>query len=499
MARILLMIAFDLGTGNRCEARAEKSTERTREGSTVSALTVTNSLAPAAAESTSIVVFHSHRSERSRLRSVLKGQFTISDASNVDQLTQRLTKQPSLAFVEFLLPQSKGADLVRLVRERSPRTEVIVLSPVEAPSFAVAAVKAGAFGFITSKERPEEILTLAFEALDHREMSQVSGDGAGATGSRFTSSSVQAVYDKLTGLARTGKTYLIAGEIGTGRKSAARAVHRLAQCGGVMHFVDAAQPAREPLLAALKIVAVATKEDGATRPVHQNTLCVLNCERLSPQELVELGEIARQPVVVRLTNGSTITANYRVIAITTRSPDSDDGEQTESMMEGIFDEVVEMPPLRHRMEDLPALCTELAQRWAGKYGTRPKKLTADAIEVLSTYCWPGNILELSNLMERLALTCPTDTVDATQLPLEIHIGAWKRGITYREAMARLEREFLHRILEKVGGCRRRAAERLQLSYSTLKFRMRKVSPVTPVDKSGPGRAVSTTAGRRRRA
>ena len=62
-----------------------------------------------------------------------------------------------------------------------------------------------------------------------------------------------------------------------------------------------------------------------------------------------------------------------------------------------------------------------------------------------------------------------------QLPLEIHIGSWRRGLTYREAMMRLEREFLTRVLAKTGGCRRRAAERLQVSYSTLKYRLRKLA------------------------
>jgi two-component system, NtrC family, response regulator PilR len=422
-----------------------------------------------------LLLFHSNRKELARLEEILHDHFDVYSATTVQELTQALGRKPRVVIAELLLPLGKGVDLVRLVRHSAPQTELVVLSAIEAPSYAVAAAKAGAFGFLTGKDGPETILTGAYEAFEQAEANGQlphSVDDPPLAGS----GTLQDVLAAVPRIGKSARHVLILGELGTGRKSLARALHRHSPWAGAMHFVDCRDAARGPLLAKFNALGPASVQGDASLVLH-STLCLLNVELLPAQELTQLRALSSQPVYVQLSPGSSVPMQYRIIAVGTvrYQPEASSApEFAPFLAPPICAEPIEMPPLRCRLDDLPELCELFFAHWASRYGCPGKRLSADALEVMSTYGWPSNLLELSNLVERLTLLCPRRCIDAASLPLEIHIGGWRRGLTYRDAMERLERELLLRVLDKVGGCRRRAAERLQLSYSTLKFRLRKL-------------------------
>ncbi len=423
------------------------------------------------------IVFHTKRKERLRLRSILRDHFEVTEAHTVEELTRQLSKTPPrLVLAELLLPKSKGLDLIRLIRQRSVSGEVVVLSHLQDTSYVAAAIKAGAFGFLSASCDSDDILSMSYEALEQAEV------GAEATPASFgpmaptsKSSKMRGLLELLPSLGRNGTHVHIVGELGTGRKTGARVLHSARPNPGVMRFVDCAQGGRESIQSMLKIDGPCA-EGNAVHPPMSNTLCLLNFEQASRGQMASLDAITRGPVFVRLTNSSHVPVRFRVIAIT-RSHDHRDADESPELVgsELLDATVLELPALRQRMEDLPDLVTQMAERWGEKYGATPKVLSPDALEVLATYAWPGNMLELGNVIERLTLMCAAEVIDASMVPLEIHMSAWRRGLTYRKAMERLEREFLLRVLDRAGGCRQRATERLQLSYSTLKFRLRKVA------------------------
>ncbi len=430
------------------------------------------------------IIFHTKRKECLRLRSILKDHFKVTEVHNLEELTRQLSKTPPrLVLAELLLPKSKGLDLIRLIRQRSVSSEVVVLSHVQDPSYVAAAIKEGAFGFLPVTCDSDDILSISYEALEHAEVGQAAAPSPfGPIAPTSKSSRMRSVLELLPRLGRTGKHVHIAGELGTGRKTVARALHGSLPNPGVMRFVDCApgfgrggRQSIQPINSMLNIVGPCAEGDASHPPMH-NTVCLLNFEQLSRDQMTSFDDIARGPVLVRLTNSSRVPVCFRVIAITRLHQLRDAEEPPDLAGSALFDAtVLEMPPLRQRMEDLPELVTQMAERWGERYGVTPREFSTDALEALATYAWPGNILELGNVIERLTLTCTAEVVTASRIPLEIHMGAWRRGLTYRNAMERLEREFLLRVLDKAGGCRRRAAERLQLSYSTLKFRLRKVA------------------------
>jgi DNA-binding NtrC family response regulator len=155
---------------------------------------------------------------------------------------------------------------------------------------------------------------------------------------------------------------------------------------------------------------------------------------------------------------------------------------------------IEIPPLRDRREDVRDLAEHFLARFAAAYGRTPQSLTPDAVALLENYGWPGNIRELENLVERLAVVCDSPVVDESDLPLEIAVNARlareaARESTYEAAMAAFERGYLRKVLVQNGWNRRRAAERLGIGYSTLKAKLRHLGVVRagdgPVDTPDP--------------
>jgi DNA-binding NtrC family response regulator len=431
------------------------------------------------------LVFHSSVQECARLRSALKDHFALVEVHDVDELHRELGKRaPDLVLIELVLPQRKGMALIEHVRGAAPTAEILVVSPVDAPAYAVAAVKAGAFGFLSKRDDAEAILTAAHEAVESVALRGQQQAPPAIPLPCAHNGSLRNIQATLPSLAQSGQHVLLAGELGTGRMALARALHNQSACPGVLRLVDCRQLQQESVYALFRAVAQPAGETVAEREPLHNTICLNNLEFLSKAEVKNLVQICSGPVMVRLSDSSMLVpVRYRIIGICTlqSSPTDDDAnaarpEVLEQLLAEPLDAaLLELPALRHRLEDLPLLVAEQSERWGRKYGVAPKQFSPAALEVLSTYAWPGNLHELGNLVERLTLTTHHIVVEAADIPLEIHINSWRRGLSYREAMEQLEREFLLRVLARTGGCRRRAAERLQLSYSTLKFRLRKLS------------------------
>lgn len=427
------------------------------------------------------LVFHSNRTTRARLCSSLRDHFETTESHDVEDLNHRLTDakpRPLVVFAQLLLPLPKGLDLLRLIRRRAPGSEVLALSPVDSPAYAVAVVKAGAFGFLSNDDDQASILSLAYEALERAQMEAPTLASEHDAFPQSRNAGMSQILRRARKLGRNVEHVVLAGEIGTGRKTLARALHGLAPSPGVLRFVDCGEAGGTSLESTLGIVGPYGQGGGADRQPMDNTLCLLDFELLPKREAEVLQRLAEAPVLVRLTNGLSVPVRYRIIAIPAVPFES--GERMRGGSDRLHIDLpaattLELLPLRNRMDDLEILCDQISARWARRYGIPQKRFSTDALEAFASYGWPANLLELGNVIERLTLTCPHEVVHGSMVPLELHIGGWRRGLRYREAMKRLEREFLLRVLDKVGGHRRRAAERLDLSYSTLKFRLRKLN------------------------
>jgi DNA-binding NtrC family response regulator len=138
---------------------------------------------------------------------------------------------------------------------------------------------------------------------------------------------------------------------------------------------------------------------------------------------------------------------------------------------------IQVPPLRERREDIRELAHHFLARSAVQLGRIPQTLSDGAAQLLEGYAWPGNIRELQNLLERMAVLCESQTIEESDLPLEFVVAAGLRREAEREtslqaAMAAFERGFLKKTLAQAGWNRRRAAESLGIGYSTLKSKLK---------------------------
>jgi DNA-binding NtrC family response regulator len=138
---------------------------------------------------------------------------------------------------------------------------------------------------------------------------------------------------------------------------------------------------------------------------------------------------------------------------------------------------IQVPPLRERREDIRELAHHFLARSALQLGRIPQTLSDGAAQLLEGYAWPGNIRELQNLLERMAVLCESQIIEESDLPLEFVVAAGLKREAEREtslqaAMSAFERGFLKKTLVQNGWNRRRTAEHLGIGYSTLKAKLK---------------------------
>lgn len=146
---------------------------------------------------------------------------------------------------------------------------------------------------------------------------------------------------------------------------------------------------------------------------------------------------------------------------------------------------VEMPALRTRPDDVPALASHFLKSFAKEFNKPVKQLSGDAIEALQRYDWPGNVRELRNVIERLVILEPEAVITAEHLPSEIRAGARpKHGLRIElpeagVALTDVERELVMQAIERAGGNQTRAAELLGIERDALRRRLQKYGYIEP--------------------
>jgi DNA-binding NtrC family response regulator len=428
-----------------------------------------------------IFVYAEEPQQRRNVAGLLRRHgFGVVPVQSRTQLGERL-RQPPLVIVAVLPPEPNAAVAwVRDAREAAPMTELIGLGDADNVGEIVTLINAGAFGYVCGCD-DDGLLALVHEAVEvaeeHRAAIAHGGNKATHQVAPLASRvpAVRAALRQALAAVQSQRHVVLVGEPGSGRKSLARALHSMAPRPGVLRLHDCRS--LEPFYSGVSTTSATGARTPTATTVLGNTICLLNAERLNDDALAFVARL-NAPVMVKLSDASHIAAHYRVVAIAAAQSSTKPGHEPDIVSQlsapPYSAAIIRLPPLRERIADLPTLCHDLCLRVARRHGLAPIQFADDALALLAAYAWPSNLTELNVLIERLCTAHPGDTITATMLPVDLVVNSWQRGPNYREAMEQLEREFLLRVLGRVSGSRRRAAERLNVSYSTLKFRLRKL-------------------------
>ncbi|RMG48193.1 MAG: sigma-54-dependent Fis family transcriptional regulator [Acidobacteria bacterium] len=415
-----------------------------------------------------------------------EGHEPVEAADGVEAVSRLRRGGIDVVLLDLSMPRLDGFGVLQALAEEEGAPPVIVLTAHASLDNAVRAVKLGAWDFVEKPPAAETLLLRIERALEAARRREEEARGGGPL-ERIVGSSaaIRRLRETIAQIAPTGARVLVVGENGTGKELVARALHELSP--------RAAGPFVRLNCAAVPVELFESELFGHVRGAFTGAVGSRRgrFERASGGTLLldEIGEmpLAVQPKLLRaLEEGEIerlgaergIRVDARVIASTNR-------DLARMVREGRFREdlyyrlevvTIEVPPLRHRREDIPELARHLLRAACRETGRREvPELTADALERLRREDWPGNVRQLRNVMERVAILVRGPRVDADALAPHLSgsaaFGDPDRG-PLAEAVAAFERRFIQRALERHGGNVAAAARELEIERSSLYRKMR---------------------------
>jgi len=387
------------------------------------------------------------------------------------------------------MPGMSGLELCERIVASRPDVPVIVITAFGSIQTAIAAIRSGAYDFVT-KPLEVDALGLALErAIQHRRLSDEVRRLRQAVEEtrRFgallgTSPAMRRMYELLDRIADSSASVLIAGETGTGKELVARALHeRGRRKAGPFVAVDCAS-LPEPLLESELFGHVRGAFTDA-HAVRRGLFVQANGGALFLDEIGDL-PLALQAKLLRALQtrcvrpvgaNEEVPFDVNLIAATNRDLESavEEGRFREDLYFRINVIHVEMPPLRARGGDVLLLAQHFVDRYAAQAGKRVTGLSPDAAERLLAYVWPGNVRELENCIERAIALTRHETIGLDDLPEKIrgfqrsHVLVAGDDPSELAPLEEVERRYVLRVMEAVGGSKTLAARVLGIGRKTL--------------------------------
>jgi two-component system, NtrC family, response regulator AtoC len=441
------------------------------------------------------------------LAAMLKREgYEVTTAADGEQALQVLEKTPvHVVVTDLVMPRLGGMELLRRVAAEYPDIPAIVITAHGSVDSAVAALKAGAFDYITKPFEQDELKKVIAKAARAHDLERqnVHGhpgeDGAPLVG---RSSAMRALYDMVARVADSPSTVLITGESGTGKELVAKALHRgSSRRDKPLIKVNCAAIPKDLVESELfgyekgAFTGAVGSKPGRFELADGGTLFLDEIGEIPVEMQVKLLRALQESEFERVGGIKTLRVDVRLIAATNRDLKAliQDGRFREDLFYRLAVVPIELPPLRERREDIPLLVEHFIEKYDRRLGKRVTGMEDEALALLLGYAWPGNIRELENLMERSVLFADGPTIEAHALPdtlrergpqppvpiaavgplgaIAAPSGASMKEIV-RQAQAELERELITRALEETGGNVTRAAKRLQISRKSLQVKMK---------------------------
>jgi len=420
---------------------------------------------------------------------------TYKEAETVSQTDKAL----DLALVDLRLPDGDGIELMSKLRTMHPNIQVIILTGHASIETAVEATRKGAFHFVTKPCNLDEIMTLVDRALSHSQLSKENQHLRVALSSKYQfeniigqSEPIMSVLNMIERVAQSESTVLIMGESGTGKELIAKALHYNSNrsqepfipinCGAIP-----AELLESELFGHVKgaFTGAIANRTGRFEMADEGTLFLDEIGDMSPSLQVKLLRVLQERSFEPVGGTKTIAANVRVIAATNVDLEEavEDGRFREDLFYRLNVIPIRVPALRERKSDIPLLLHHFMESFNRSRGRHLQGITPDALTMLSNYNWPGNIRELENLVERLAILKGSGIVDLIDLPekyrkLQMSAEPGKmdisdNGMDFNTAVDAFENALLMRALEKTGWNRNQAALLLKLNRTTLVEKIKK--------------------------
>lgn len=406
-----------------------------------------------------------------------------------------------LVISDVKMPGVDGISVLKTVKEISPETVVIMITAFATAETAVEAMKLGAYDYIIKPFKVDELKLIINNSLEKRHLRKENillkrEIESKASFENFIgkSESMQRVFALIRQVAETNSTVLITGESGTGKELVAKAVHFnsprkkgpfvTVNCGALPESLLESE-----LFGYMKgaFTGAISNKQGLFEAADSGTIFLDEISATTPALQIKLLRVLQEREFMRVGGTTGIKVDVHIIAASNKDLHAEvvKGSFREDLYYRLNVIPIHLPPLRERKEDIPQLIEFFLKKMSGKEGDRSsiKKIDADAMKAFMTYQWPGNVRELENMIERLVIIAPGETIQNEHIPdavRNVHpcsdlvaLDIPDEGMNLEAILENAEKTLLRKALEKSGGVKTEAAKLLGLSFRSFRHRLQK--------------------------
>jgi DNA-binding NtrC family response regulator len=433
---------------------------------------------------------------RESLRVILEDDYEVLEVPDGAQALDVVRScQVDLVLLDIRMPGLDGITVLERMKALDEQIEVILVTAVKEVRSAVAAMKLGAFDYLTKPFEEEEVLSSIRRALEKRALEReviflrselARKQGFGEIVGQHPD--MLKLAQLITQVARTTSTVLITGESGTGKELVARAIHHRGPRKD-KPFVPVSLPSLTESLIESELFG---HERGAFTGAFQRRLGKFELAQggslfldevgaLKPELQAKLLRVLQEREIERVGGSRRIGIDVRVIAAT--NTDLKRAVANRTFRDDLYYRLnvvpISVPPLRERATDVPFLVTNFLRKYNHELSKRIEGISPDALACLQEYSWPGNVRELQNVIERCVALVDAPLIQLEDLPVDLMFpdpaGRARPAETLplREACEQFERQIVLRVLQRVGGNQSEAARLLDLHRNTLKLKLAK--------------------------
>jgi two-component system nitrogen regulation response regulator NtrX len=420
--------------------------------------------------------------------------FTTRTARDSDQaLSEISNRRPSLVFLDIWLQGSRldGLQLLEQIKRDHAEVPVVMISGHGNIETAVAAIKRGAYDFIEKPFKADRLILVATRALETsrlkrevRELKQHAPTSSVMTGRSACMNQLRQTIDRA---AKANSRIMIVGPSGSGKELAARTLHAAsARAEGPFVVINAAAITPERMEEELFGVEPSNGEQprktGALEEAHGGTLFIDEIADMPRETQNKILRVLVDQTFQRIGGSGKVHVDVRIISSTARNLEEEiaAGRFREDLYHRLSVVPIRVPPLSERREDIPDLINYFMEQISAATGLPKRRIGDDAMAVLQSHVWPGNVRQLRNNVERVMILAggsPESVITADMLPQDVgsmvpamptgNNGEHIMGLPLREAREVFERDYLIAQISRFSGNISRTAEFVGMERSAL--------------------------------
>ncbi|MFI5305218.1 MAG: sigma-54-dependent transcriptional regulator [Nitrospiria bacterium] len=441
----------------------------------------------------SILVVDDEINIRTALAKIIEKQGYLAETAESGQIALSRIENGyyHLVITDLKLPDMNGLEILKKVKERSPETEVVVMTAYGTIETAVNAIKGGAYDYLTKPVEKERLLLLIDKALERqflslenrrlRESLTVKKQFEDMVGKSL---SLRKIHETISQVIESDATVLITGESGTGKELVARAIHQKSgrrdqpfitiNCGALPETLFESE-----LFGYEKgaFTGAVSSKMGRFELADGGILFLDEIGDLNFNNQVDFLRVLETREFRRLGGTKLIHVNVRFIAATNRN--LLEAVENKTFREDLYYRInvvpIHLPPLRERKEDIPLLVENFLREYASVYQREEQSVSPETMRLLVNYSWPGNIRQLKNVIEREVILVRDNILLPKHLPDEIQNASEKeKSLNYfvGKSLKEIEKELIEKTLRDLTHHREKAAKILGISLRALHYKIK---------------------------